>query len=51
MVKSFLETILITTARIFDTEILPYGIKIGDVVSVGTLFKRFDFYEDNRSDD
>jgi class 3 adenylate cyclase len=29
---------------IFDTEIPPYGIKIGDVVPVGTLSKRFDFY-------
>ena len=29
---------------IFDTEIPPYDIKIGDVVPVSTLSKRFDFY-------
>ena len=29
---------------IFDTEIPPYDIKIGDVVPVGTLSRRFDFY-------
>ena len=29
---------------IFDTEIPPYDIKIGDIAPVGTFSKRFDFY-------